>query len=89
MHGLELGEAVLRSDILIHLPGDCVERSLDRFLEFNLSHIGTVIVLGSVLNFLVLHICAGIVSLFKSGRIDDERLDRTARLPVALERAVQ
>ncbi len=89
MHSLELAEPVSGRHILIDLPCDRVQRPLDRFLELDLAHIGAVVVLRAVLDLFILHIGAGIISLFKSRRVDYQRLNGTAGLPVALESAVQ
>ena len=89
VHCFQLGKAIPGSYILIDLPGHCVKGSLHCFAQFDLAHVRTVIVLGSVLDLLILHICAGIIALLKSRRINNERLDRASGLSVALECAVE
>ena len=89
MHCLEFGESVFRSNILVYLPGDSVKGSLDRFAQFDLSKVRTAGVLGAVLDLLVHHIGSGVILLLESRSIDNQRFDRTAGLPVALESAVE
>ena len=89
MHGLKFGQTVLGCDVLVDLPCDCIEGSLNRFSELELTHVVSAGVLGTVLDLFVHDICSGIIFLFKSGCIHHQRLDRTAGLPVALECAVK
>ena len=89
MHRLELGKPEFGSNVLVNLPGDCIQRPLNRFFQFDLSHIGIVKVLGAVFDLLIVYKCAGIISFLKGRCIHNKRLDRTAGLSVALESAVQ
>ena len=89
VHGLELAEPVLGRHVLIDLPCDRIQRPLDSFLELDLAHMGSVVVLRPVLDLFILHIGAGIISFFEGRRVDYQRLNGTAGLPVALESAVQ
>ena len=89
MHCFQFGQTVLGSHILVYFPCDRVERSLNRFFKFDLSHIRAAGVLGSVFDLLVHHICSGIIVLLKSRCIDYKRFDRTSGLSVALVSAVE
>ena len=89
VHSLELGETVSGRDIIIDLPGNRVQGPLDCFTQFELSHVAAARVFGAVLDLLVLHQRSRIISAFKCGRIDNQRLDGTAGLSVALECAVE
>ena len=89
MHRLELGQTIFGRNVLIDLPCNGIERSLYGFAQFDLAHVTAIKVLWSVFNLLVFHKCAGIVSSFKTGRIDDQRLDGASWLPVALIGTVQ
>ena len=89
MHCFQLGETVFGRYILIYLPGDRVEGSLNRFAKFEFSQIRTAGVFGTILDFLVHHIGSGVILLLKSRRVDHQRFDRTAGLSVALECAVE
>ena len=89
VHALELGKTVPGRNIIIDLPGDCVEGSLHSLAQLEFAHVAAAGVFGSVLDLLVLHQRSGIVTPLKRRRIDHQRLDGTTGLPVALESAVE
>ena len=89
MHGFQLGKTILGCDILIDLPCDRIKGTLNCFTQLQFSHISAVEVLGAVFDLLVFDQCPGIIALFKSRCVDNQRFDRTAGLSVALESSVQ
>ena len=89
MHAFELGKTVSGRNIVVDLPGYGVEGSLHRLTQFELAHVAAAGVLGSILDLLVFHQRSGIIASFKRRRIDNERLNGTSGLPVALESAVE
>ena len=88
-HFLEICQSDFRGDILIDLPGDRIEGSLHRFPQLHLTVISAACVLGPVVDLFVFHLSPGIIPVLESRRIDYQRFDRTAGLPVTLEGAVQ
>ena len=89
MHPFELGEPVSGRYILVDLPGDRIEGSLDRLAKFHFTVIAAARILRSVFDLLILYQRPGIVLPLKSRSIHHKRLYGTSGLPVALERAVE